>query len=64
MVFVPIVYFFYPETANLTLVEIDFLFTERTRHPSLMSRAGEMIMIGDGWGEDGGDGRSVRPDES
>ncbi|CAL5867526.1 uncharacterized protein PFLUO_LOCUS1745 [Penicillium psychrofluorescens] len=31
MAFVPIVYFFYPETANLTLEEIDFLFTDRTR---------------------------------
>jgi hypothetical protein len=29
------VYFFYPETANLTLEEIDFLFTDRARHPSL-----------------------------
>ncbi|KAJ5092826.1 hypothetical protein N7456_008687 [Penicillium angulare] len=35
LVFVPIVYFFYPETANLTLEEIDFLFTDRARHPSL-----------------------------
>ena len=26
-----IVYFFYPETANLTLEEIDFLFTDRSR---------------------------------
>ena len=32
-----IVYFFYPETANLTLEEIDFLFTDRARHPSLRS---------------------------
>ncbi|KAJ5105884.1 hypothetical protein NUU61_003231 [Penicillium alfredii] len=38
MSFVPIVYFFYPETANLTLEEIDFLFTDRARHPSLHSR--------------------------
>ncbi|OKP13867.1 Sugar transporter STL1 [Penicillium subrubescens] len=35
LAFVPIVYFFYPETANLTLEEIDFLFTDRARHPSL-----------------------------
>lgn len=34
-----IVYFFYPETANLTLEEIDFLFTDRARHPSLRSNA-------------------------
>ncbi|CAI7655684.1 hypothetical protein N7533_007271 [Penicillium manginii] len=37
LVFVPIVYFFYPETANLTLEEIDFLFTNRATHPSLPS---------------------------
>jgi hypothetical protein len=33
-----IVYFFYPETANLTLEEIDFLFTDRARHPSMRGR--------------------------
>ncbi|OJJ39405.1 hypothetical protein ASPWEDRAFT_25241 [Aspergillus wentii DTO 134E9] len=34
--FVPIIYFFYPETANLTLEEIDYLFTDRRQgsvHP-------------------------------
>ncbi|KAJ5390444.1 uncharacterized protein N7496_001512 [Penicillium cataractarum] len=40
LAFVPIVYFFYPETANLTLEEIDFLFTDRARHPSLRGHVG------------------------
>lgn len=53
-------YFFYPETANLTLEEIDFLFTDRARHPSLGSRAGEVIKMGDA----AEDGRSVSPDDS
>ncbi|KAJ5861332.1 uncharacterized protein N7529_008642 [Penicillium soppii] len=40
LVFVPIIYFFYPETANLTLEEIDFLFTDRARHPSALAGVG------------------------
>ncbi|KAJ5749189.1 uncharacterized protein N7511_010885 [Penicillium nucicola] len=36
LIFVPIIYFFYPETANLTLEEIDFLFTDRARYPTIV----------------------------
>jgi hypothetical protein len=34
-IYMQIIYFFYPETANLTLEEIDFLFTDRARYPSI-----------------------------
>ncbi|KAJ6115560.1 hypothetical protein N7523_005977 [Penicillium sp. IBT 18751x] len=61
MVFVPIVYFFSPETANLTLGEIDCLYTDCTGDLSLMSRAGDINMIGDGWGRRRG--WKKRPDE-
>jgi hypothetical protein len=30
--FIPLVYFCYPETANLTLEEVDYLFTKEGRH--------------------------------
>ena len=36
--FVPLVYFCYPETANLTLEEIDYLFTEPGVAPRKVAR--------------------------
>ncbi|OAL22877.1 hypothetical protein AYO22_06785 [Fonsecaea multimorphosa] len=45
--FVPLVYFCYPETANLTLEEIDFLFTDRTRQ-SLREEHSSDVGQGDG----------------
>lgn len=38
LAFVPLVYFVYPETANLTLEEIDFLFTQREKSPRKIAR--------------------------
>ena len=28
LIFIPIIYFFYPETSNLALEEVDYIFTE------------------------------------
>ena len=36
--FVPLVYFCYPETANLTLEEIDFIFADPTKSTVKMSK--------------------------
>lgn len=36
--FVPLVYFFYPETAKFTLEEIDFLFTNPDKGPVKLSK--------------------------
>ena len=36
--FVPLVYFCYPETANLTLEEIDFLFTVKGKSATKLSK--------------------------
>ncbi|CAG8366240.1 unnamed protein product [Penicillium salamii] len=58
LVFVPIVYFFYPETANLTLEEIDFLFTDS--RPSPPTGLGTGSAASEGKGEDTG---SVSLDE-
>ncbi|KAJ6018820.1 hypothetical protein N7522_000887 [Penicillium canescens] len=70
LVFVPIIYFFYPETANLTLEEIDFLFTDRARYPSIaeLRSAGNGDVRVDGVDgnekdESGSAGGSVRHDE-
>lgn len=59
--YLQIIWFFYPETANLTLEEIDFLFTDRARHPSLGSHAAHGESKTGGVGQDG-DG-SVSPSE-
>ena len=37
-VFAPLVYFFYPETAKMTLEEIDFLFTNPDKGPVELSK--------------------------
>lgn len=36
--FVPLVYFCYPETANLTLEEIDFIFADHTKSTVKVSK--------------------------
>ena len=36
--FAPLVYFFYPETARMTLEEIDFLFTNPDKGPVKLSK--------------------------
>lgn len=36
--FAPIVYFFYPETARMSLEEIDFLFTNKDKGPVRLSK--------------------------
>jgi hypothetical protein len=38
LAFIPLVYFCYPETANLTLEEIDYLFTNPERGAVKLSR--------------------------
>ncbi|OOQ81535.1 hexose carrier protein [Penicillium brasilianum] len=53
LAFVPIVYFLYPETANLTLEEIDFLFTDRARRPSMRGRVDVSGDAGDAGKESG-----------
>jgi len=38
LVFVPIIYFFYPETSNLDLEEVDFIFSESTNPVTVARR--------------------------
>ena len=48
-------YFFYPETVNLTLEEIDFLFTERRHEHGVCGSGSGSGVIGEG-----NEGRSVK----
>ncbi|KAI5801204.1 sugar transporter [Geopyxis carbonaria] len=48
LAFIPLVYFCYPETANLTLEEVDYLFTKRKIRPDGPDKTGESGSHSDG----------------
>lgn len=46
--FIPLIYYFYPETTNLTLEEIDYLFTKDERagaDSSLLARGTTAVQV-------------------
>lgn len=43
IVFIPVVYFFYPETSNLTLEEVDYLFTSASSDPPRTGRFAKLF---------------------